>query len=253
MTKNEAYLFGVKLATSRWREAIQSGEISPQRGQSLMQQLGWSPDRIAAGMDTGSENILKRHGYRLVRDEPMLFGAGTDPISKTVYLDPEQYSTKATGQQRQLNSLTLRHEADEALRSSKIQKRLGVSSEALMERLSKEPLDFGYMPRDVRDLRIARKYAPRLVGSQGAHMGGDVITKELRNIRLLPEAGQELLQMRKFTEIPNLLEATRAKTLEKALIPRKQVSALGKAMEHINARNTLGAAERIALKLLKTR
>lgn len=54
-----------KLATSRWREALRSGEVLGDEAERLKHRMGVDPVREAAGLDRGTKNILERQGYEL--------------------------------------------------------------------------------------------------------------------------------------------------------------------------------------------
>ena len=61
-----------KYATSRWREAIRSGEIAPgPAAEALKARMGVTQARESAGLNRGTMNILKQHGFKYEEMSPM--------------------------------------------------------------------------------------------------------------------------------------------------------------------------------------
>jgi hypothetical protein len=54
-----------KLAVSRWREAIYSGELPVAAAEQLKKYMGTTPQKEMGGIVRGAENIAKRFGYRI--------------------------------------------------------------------------------------------------------------------------------------------------------------------------------------------
>ena len=62
-----------KLATSRWREAIRSGEISPWDADELKERMGFDPERHAKRMMHGARQRAAAHGYKFYEHTPKAY------------------------------------------------------------------------------------------------------------------------------------------------------------------------------------
>ena len=67
------YELGVKLATSRWHEAIRSGEVSPQAAETMRKGMGFDPKAHGRGLERGARRIAQREGYTLYKHTPQRY------------------------------------------------------------------------------------------------------------------------------------------------------------------------------------
>ena len=88
-----AYELGCKLATSRWREAIRSGELPYASAEKLKARMGVDPSAWADKLTAGAQQRAKNLGYRFNTYEPQSLGQ----IVRKNILKPKALGSELTG------------------------------------------------------------------------------------------------------------------------------------------------------------
>jgi hypothetical protein len=127
-----------KLAVSRWREAIYSGELNTPEAEKLKSYMNVNPHRYADRLVEGTKNRLAERGNRIIgprqlptriKDLPykalsMYRGTITNPITGNIFIHPGDARAiaelgdipqDAKSLRKQINSLILSHEGMESV------------------------------------------------------------------------------------------------------------------------------------------
>jgi hypothetical protein len=127
-----------KLAVSRWREAIYSGELNTPEAEKLKSHMNVNPHRYAARLVEGTQNRLAERGNKVIgprqlptqmKDVPykllsMRNGTLTNPITGNIFINPRSADVftalgdipqDAKSLRKQINSLIVSHEGMESV------------------------------------------------------------------------------------------------------------------------------------------
>jgi len=108
-----------KQSTSRWREAVRSGEVSPQAGQRVMKSLGYTPQEWARRLGQGAARLAESQGYTVERNPKF-----TSRMQGMTEIPTKKITIGTTPLENARQAQTLHHEAREAQESARLLKQI---------------------------------------------------------------------------------------------------------------------------------
>jgi hypothetical protein len=276
MQKTAQYLAQVvfeKLAVSRWREAIYSGELNTPEAEKLKAYMGKDPNQYAEALAQGTKNRLEAHGKQLdtglnAQNAKSLFnrgGAQTDlfgNVSHSPRLSSSMMSLISMGQpktmdrfraladipytsdkRKQLSALILAHEGDESDLVRKAKSTTPIYEVANKPNWTQKVVAGTAGAASGLGIPMEATDMLRLPTSgiiQGRHMDPSVVLNEARHSRMMSPSVQNLMHnVRRVTGEANQLPTITSPPdiNPKGYIPKQQIPAIADKMRATSAAN----------------
>ncbi len=209
-----AYMIGVKLATSRWREAIRSGEVSPVVRETIKRRMDFDPKEWGRRLESGAKSRAKALGFGFMEHPPREALPTFQQMGRVGGDQAVRYAHAAVGG----GGLTLTdpHKEIHLIRGG----RHGVPSPAF-------PIVAAHEAEEAA-LSSRRPSSTKYMG----HLGPKPVLSDLREARLLGGEGHELMYgLRSSTgELEEARRASKSVTGKEGFIPKKRVAQIAREM-----------------------